>query len=85
MSALHCIAELLLSGLHRKNRIKKTSDAVLMASCCFLGLRQIHRVLSTEIDSQAEARHAVMADHGRHMMLKEGINKTQWTVRQACW
>ena len=50
-SALHCVVELHLSGLHREKHTKKTPGGVLVASCCFCGLRPLGRVVSANTDS----------------------------------
>ena len=39
-SALHCVFELHLSGLHREKHTKKPSDGVTLPFCHFLGLTQ---------------------------------------------
>jgi hypothetical protein len=75
-STLHCIVELHLSGLH-KEKLTKIFWWYNEASCCFLGLWPVGRVMSAETDKCGEANFRRTCDIGR------GINRTQETVRGA--
>jgi hypothetical protein len=53
-SALHCIVELYLSGLHREKHTKNFWWYAAV-SCCFCRLRLIDRMMTAETDACAEA------------------------------
>ena len=71
-SALHCIVELHLSGLHREKCTKKTvCVCVCVCVCVVSGVLQflvasvdlwIDRVMSTEADTCVESRHMLRQD-----------------------
>jgi hypothetical protein len=56
-SALHCVVEFHLLGLHSKKHTKKLLVVCHgFCACCFCELGLIARVMSAEIDKLAKAR-----------------------------
>jgi hypothetical protein len=78
---LNFVVELHLLELHREKHTNQPTNQPTnkqkkllvtdVASCCFLGLRLIGRVMSAVTDSCAEAR-----PHGGHMMFGRSIKRT---------
>ena len=69
-SALHCVAELHLSGCHRETH-QKSFGGLQWLFCHFLGVQLIVRVMSAETDIHAKTKPMLKQD--LWMMLKSSM------------